>query len=184
MTWFTDWLQRLVQLGLDLMAALIGNLLGAPAKAAARSVATIEVRQGTAEEVVDVRHQVLRQGRPRDTAVFPGDDEPGTRHWVAVQADRVVGVVSVMAAEFPDPWDDGPAPAWQLRGMAVLPGLRGEGVGRKLVDAVHGDVAEPMWCNARQSAEGFYLRHGWSPHGERFDVPPIGPHRRMSWRPT
>jgi len=190
LSWFTAWLQRFVQLGIDLAAALIGGLLRAPATAVARATGSIVVRQATADEVLDVRHQVLRQGRPRDTAVFTGDDVPTTRHWVAVQgpdqadAARVVGVVSVMEAPFPDPWTDGPGPRWQLRGMAVLPGLQGEGVGRRLVEAVHHDVAEPMWCNARERAEGFYLRHGWSPHGDRFDVDPIGPHRRMSWTPS
>lgn len=182
MTWFTNWLQRFVQLGLDLVAQLVRGLLGAPATAAARAVSDVTVRQGDAREVLDVRHEVLRKGRPRDTAVFSGDDDPSTRHWVAVQADRVVGVVSVMAADAPD-WVEGAAPAWQLRGMAVLPGLRGEGVGKQLLAGVHRDVDEPMWCNARASAEGFYLSHGWTPHGELFDVPPIGPHRRMSWRP-
>jgi GNAT superfamily N-acetyltransferase len=184
MSWFTAWLARFVQLGLDLAAALIRGLLGAPATAAVRATSPIVARPGTASEVLDVRHEVLRAGRPRDTAVFTGDDDPATRHWVAMQGDRVVGVVSVMAAPFPDPWHDGPAPQWQLRGMAVLPGLRGEGVGKKLLDAVHTDVAEPMWCNARQAAEGFYAHHGWTPHGDHFDVPPIGPHRRMSWGPA
>jgi GNAT superfamily N-acetyltransferase len=145
------------------------------------------VRSATADEVVGVRHEVLRPGRPRATAVFDGDDAPSTRHWVAVQAPddpdarRVVGVVSVMEAPLPDASNG--TPRWQLRGMAVLPGLRGEGVGTQLLEAVHRDVAEPLWCNARESAEGFYLRHGWAPHGDLIDVKGIGPHRRMSWTP-
>jgi predicted GNAT family N-acyltransferase len=48
---------------------------------------------------------------------------------------------------------------------------------------VHGDVAEPMWCNARQSAEAFYQRHGWQGVSEPFVIEPIGPHRRMRHDP-
>ena len=178
MTWFTNWLQRFVQLGLDLVAQLVRGLLGSPATAAARAVSDVTVRQGDAREVLDVRHEVLRKGRPRDTAVFSGDDDPSTRHWVAVQADRVVGVVSVMAADAPD-WVEGAAPAWQLRGMAVHPGWQGRGVGRTLLDVVQREVGEPLWCNARDSAAGFYARAGWTEQGEGFVIEGIGPHHWM-----
>ena len=182
---FVRWLQRFVQLGLELAARLIGGLLSAPVTAAKRATAPITVRQGTATELIDVRHQVLRRGRPRSTAVFDGDDEPSARHWVAVQADRVVGVVTVLERPLPADTPDAPSPPprWQLRGMAVLEALQGEGVGGKLLSAVHTDVAEPMWCNARTSAQRFYDRHGWKPLGEPFPIEPIGPHQRMMWTP-
>ena len=59
MRWFTQWLERLLQLGLDLMAQLVAGILRAPAVAASRAVAPILVRQGTGEDVLDVRHQVV-----------------------------------------------------------------------------------------------------------------------------
>ncbi|MCB9671349.1 MAG: GNAT family N-acetyltransferase [Alphaproteobacteria bacterium] len=137
----------------------------------------ITVRRATADEVVDVRHRVLREGRPRETAVFAGDTEATTRHWVALDASGVVGVVSVVLAEMPELLT--PRPRWQLRGMAVLPDLQGSGVGRALLEAVHTDVDEPLWCNARANVVGFYTSAGWEPVGEVFPIAPIGPHQRM-----
>jgi predicted GNAT family N-acyltransferase len=176
--WFVRLLQAFVAMGLQLAADLVKGLLGAPATAVARATAPIEVRRASVDELLGVRHEVLRPGRPRSTAHFDGDDAPATRHWAAWQADRVVGVVSVMEA--PQPEGDA---RWQLRGMAVLPGLQGQGVGSALLLQVHGDVAEPMWCNARQSAEAFYQRHGWQGVSEPFVIEPIGPHRRMRHDP-
>lgn len=135
------------------------------------------IRRGTAAEVIDVRHAVLRPGRPRATAVFSGDDAPDTRHWVAEVEGRVVGVASVMAAPAPD----GLPASWQLRGMAVLPELQGRHVGAELLRAVQADVADPLWCNARAAVEGFYAGLGWRGVGELFEIEPIGPHRRMWW---
>jgi hypothetical protein len=120
----------------------------------------VRVRRGSTAELLDLRHAVLRPGKPRESAHFPGDDDPKTLHWVAVQADRVVGVVSVM----PSPKD---GVLWQLRGMAVDPALRGQ----------------PMWCNAREAVVGFYERYGWETIGPTFEIAGVGPHRQMIWRP-
>ncbi len=165
-----------------LFRALFQGILNAFGIAVKRAVTPIEVRRGTAEEVVDVRHRVLREGRPRETAVFDGDTSRATRHWVAVQHDRIVGVVSVMQAPLPDGVEHPePRPSWQLRGMAVLPALQGSGVGRALIGAVHAEVDAPMWCNARENVVSFYARNGWRKVGEPFDIEPIGPHVRMVW---
>lgn len=180
--WFTEWLQRLVQLGIDLVASLIRGLLQAPATAVARGQATIEVRRAEASEVIDVRHQVLRQGRPRQDAIFEGDEAPGTSHWVAVQHDRVVGVVTVLEAPMPDPPPEAdPVPGHQLRGMAVLPELQGEGIGKELLAAAQLED-RPLWCNARAGVVSFYEGSGWRSTGEPFSIPRVGPHQRM-WLP-
>lgn len=178
--WFVAVLDRILAAVAALIASLISGFLRAPTTAARRATSPIRIRPATAPEVVDVRHRVLRAGQPRETAVFPGDDAPDTRHLVAVQADRIVGVVSVMRAAMPDP-PASPAPGWQLRGMAVLPELQGEGTGARLLAATHEAVAAPMWCNAREGVVAFYAKHGWRAVGAPFDVAPIGPHVRMWW---
>jgi GNAT superfamily N-acetyltransferase len=181
--WFTAWLERFVRLGIDLAVALIGGLLSAPFTAARRAATAGTVRRGTAEEVVDVRHRVLRDGQPRGSAVFEGDEAATTRHWVADHDGRVVGVVTVLSA--PMPGEAGAdAPGLQLRGMAVLPEHRGQGLGEALLDATHRDVGAPMWCNARVGVVAFYERRGWRAVGGPFDVPGIGPHQRMRWPGT
>ena len=168
--------ERLVQFALELAATLVRSILQAFGLGVRRALNPIDIRRGDATEVLDVRHAVLRPGRPRDTAVFDGDTKPTTRHWVAVQTDRIVGVVSVMAAEAPDLPG---APRWQLRGMAVLPELQGSGIGAALVRAVQDEVDAPLWCNARATAVPFYVKAGWKTVGEPFDIAPIGPHSRM-----
>lgn len=162
------------------MHALMAGILGAFGLGAKRLVGAITVRRCAPEDVVDLRHRVLRAGRPRETAIFDGDTSPATRHWSAVQADRTVGVASVMQARHPDRPD---GPRWQLRGMAIDPSLQGSGVGRAVLDAVHADVGEPMWCNARAGVAGFYARAGWIREGVPFDLPGVGPHVRMTWTP-
>lgn len=167
-------IERLLAFAFSLAAALMRGVLEAFGLAMKRAVTPIEVERATAADVIDVRHAVLRKGRPRESAVFDGDERPATRHWVARQADRAVGVVSVMQADQPD----GSA-RWQLRGMAVLDDLQGAGIGRALLDEVMADVREPIWCNARERAVPFYARAGWTVVGEPFVIEPIGPHRRM-----
>jgi GNAT superfamily N-acetyltransferase len=141
----------------------------------------ITVRPAAADEVIDLRHAVLRAGLPRESAVFEGDERTTTRHFVAADSrGRVVGCATMLRSE----WDG--HPAWQVRGMAVAPELRGTGVGRLLLDAIerHARRDGPLllWCNARAPATPFYQRLGWSVTSDRFDIPTAGPHFRMTRR--
>lgn len=133
------------------------------------------VQLATPTEVVDVRHEVLRPGRPRQSAVWSGDTDPETRHWTVVWAGETVGVATVLARSEPTH----PEHRWQLRGMAIVPNARGKGLGAALLQRVMDDVSEPMWCNARESAKPFYENHGWESPGDAFEIPRIGLHYRM-----
>lgn len=165
-----------------LVRALLGGLLRAPRTAVENATRPVQIRLGAPDEVVDVRHAVLRQGLPRDTAIFSGDRAPGARHWVADRNGIVIGVVSVIPSEVPEGADaPSPAPRLQLRGMAVLAAYRGSGLGAELLKATHTEVAEPMWCNARAAVVPFYARYGWRPFGPVFEIPNVGPHQRMWW---
>lgn len=56
--------------------------------------------------------------------------------------------------------------------MAVLAPWRGRGVGDALLAALIDEARRRQWTqldlHAQVAAEGFYLRHGFVPHGERF----------------
>ncbi len=138
----------------------------------------------SAEDTIEVRWPILRPGFPRDTAIFPGDNDPETRHFGAYLNEKLVGVASIFRAPMPD--DPVDRIAWQLRGMATLPSVRGSGFGRALLEAcevaAHALGVELLWCNARIAAAPFYQLHGWIITGEQFEIPTVGPHFRMLLR--
>lgn len=136
-------------------------------------------RRITAEETIDLRWEVLRPGFPRETAVFPGDEQ--AIHLGVFQEDRLVGVASLYDAAYPGEESDD---HWlQLRGMATAPDARGSGCGRELLVACETAAREvgisSLWCNARRVAVGFYEKHGWKITSQEFDIPSVGPHFRM-----
>jgi GNAT superfamily N-acetyltransferase len=139
------------------------------------------IRAISAAGTIAVRWPILRPGFPRETAVFDGDDAPTTLHFGAFDGDALVGVASIYIAPFPAKPDV--FPAWQLRGMATLPEVRGAGFGRALLDACVAAARKKsgalIWCNARTNAATFYGKNGWQIVGDEFDIPTVGPHFRM-----
>jgi predicted GNAT family N-acyltransferase len=140
---------------------------------------SLTVRRAALAEIIDLRHAELRPGLPRATADFDGDDEPGTIHVGAFDTDgTTVGCASLMRRPL-----DG-ADAWQLRGMATRSDRIRQGIGARVlwtaVDAARASNGPRLlWCNARLAAVAFYERQGWRVISEVFDVPTVGPHRRM-----
>jgi GNAT superfamily N-acetyltransferase len=124
---------------------------------------------------------VLRPGQPSGTAQ-PGEDQPGVVHLGAFDGQALLSACLI----FPEqcPWL--PAePAWRLRGMATDPQHRGSGAGTALLAEARriasADGASVLWCQARETAVGFYLRNGWTPVQGLFDTD-LGPHQRMQLR--
>ncbi|MFK7929038.1 MAG: GNAT family N-acetyltransferase [Myxococcota bacterium] len=164
-----------------LVRALFGGMARAPITAVQQQIQGVDIRRATAHELLDLRHRVLRQGRPRDTAHMDGDGHARTRHWIAKNGDDVIGGVSLMQTPWPatEPAPFDPAPQHQLRGMATAPAWRGKGVGAALLAVLEREADAPLWCNARTGARGFYAKHGWVVVGEPFEIPDVGPHVRM-----
>ena len=140
-----------------------------------------EIRPITAEETIPLRHAILRAGLPRETAIFPGDEAPTSRHFGAFVEGRLVGVATIHFVPLLD--RPGLPPAYQVRGMATAEEARGQGIGGALLAAC---VAEAicagghfLWCNARTPAAVFYSRHGFKATDGIFDIPTAGPHYRM-----
>jgi len=60
----------------------------------------------------------------------------------------------------------------RLRKFATLPAYQGQGLGSHLLKVMLADCRrrglQHFWCDARESAIGFYRRFGMSTQGERF----------------
>lgn len=141
-------------------------------------VSGLECRRAAVREILDLRHRVLRPGKPMESAEFPGDGQAGTQHFAAFHGGRCVVCLTLMRSE----WEG--RRAWQLRGMATDASVQGRGFGTQLMRFAMEDVkqegwADLFWCNARLAAVSFYERNGWRIASEAFDIPPIGPHHKM-----
>jgi len=151
-------------------------------KPSAPSRPEIEVRLISAEDTLPLRLAVLRPGRPRNSARFPGDDAPDTRHYGAFRAGRLLSIASLYRAELPEKPGQS---AFQLRGMATDETARNQGLGRALVVAcvehARSERVPILWCNARTTAADFYRKLEFETIGPEFVIPDVGPHFRM-WR--
>jgi GNAT superfamily N-acetyltransferase len=140
----------------------------------------VEFRITTVDEILPLRHAILRAGRPIETARFAGDDDPRSLHLAGISGRRMIACLTFL----PHPLDD--RPAWQLRGMAVGDQFQGQGIGGRLLAHAEQLLRQPSgakilcWCNARVTAARFYESHGWQRLGEAFDIPEVGAHIRMS----
>jgi GNAT superfamily N-acetyltransferase len=139
------------------------------------------IRRISSDEAIAIRLPMLRDGYPRESAIFDGDDAPTTEHFGAFLDGKLVGVASLFRV--PCPLHPNRVRAWQLRGMATLPEVRGLGFGKALLGTCEDSVCakqDPLiWCNARVTAAEFYTQHGWQIASEIFEIPTVGPHYRM-----
>ena len=140
----------------------------------------VVVREAALDEIIQLRHDLLRPGMPLVASRQPQDILPDTWHLAAVADGVVVACVSVSRGDF-----DG-QPEWRLRGMATAPDWQGRGCGAQLIREVCRRVVERggdvLWCNARTSALGFYRKCGFEPVGPEF-IGNLGiPHFVAVWR--
>jgi GNAT superfamily N-acetyltransferase len=139
---------------------------------------TATIRRATLDEILALRHAELRPGLPLATARFDGDDAPDTWHVGAFEDGVAVACASFMR----QPWEG--AEAYQLRGMATRADRRRRGLGAALLRFAEATIPDAtgirlFWCNARVAAIDFYRSCGWTVESDVFEVPTVGPHRRM-----
>jgi predicted GNAT family N-acyltransferase len=135
-------------------------------------------REATLKEILPLRHKILRPGKTRDAAIFPGDDQPATRHFAAVEDGQIVACLTMLHTT------ENNQDAWQLRGMAVAAEMRRKGIGAKLLTHAErvlkrSSATRTLWCNARTPAVEFYVKQGWKTVGNEFEVEGVGPHFKM-----
>jgi GNAT superfamily N-acetyltransferase len=141
----------------------------------------LRIERVDAAAVRPLRSEVLRPGVPPEALVYEGDAGEDALHLAARDAQGAIHGIASLCRE-PAP-GHGNGVAWRLRGMATRPQLRGQGAGRRLLEACFRHVRAAggglLWCNARCVALGFYRRLGLRTEGAQFDIPGIGPHYVM-----
>jgi GNAT superfamily N-acetyltransferase len=141
----------------------------------------VRVEEVPPEATHDLRWRILRGSRPEATVVFPEDSRPEAFHLAVRHDDTILAVASFS----PEATAHRPGRnAVRLRGMAVDWAYQHHGLGRLLVttviDRLRSGGVDVLWCNARDSAIGFYLRLGFELVGEGFVLPESGiPHHVM-----
>jgi len=141
----------------------------------------IRIRTISSKETHDVRHPVLRAGRPIEDCIFEGDDDNSTIHLGLFLNQKLVGVATFLKnnhAHFKE------LVQYQLRGMAILKKQQKKGFGDLLLkesELILSDKkANRLWFNAREIATNFYKKNGYEIVGNLFEIPDIGLHCLMT----
>ncbi|MGF1754973.1 GNAT family N-acetyltransferase [Vibrio makurazakiensis] len=120
----------------------------------------VSVKRITWQQALPIRHQVLWSHKPIEFCKVESDDEAW--HFGAVINGEVVCCASVFI--------DGSSA--RLRKFATLEQYQGQGIGskvvRKILSELNSSGFSEFWCDARESAVGFYQRLGMTRSGERF----------------
>lgn len=143
---------------------------------------TVSIGPATAADLLDLRRQVLRDGRDDPPSSHVADDDPDTVHLAARDGSGgVVGCVSLVrdSRRFGDVDVD-----VHLVLMAVAFERQGERIGELLIGAAQAVVSGDgprIWAAARSTALGFYERCGFRAVGDEFVGAMDLPHRLVVW---
>ena len=132
------------------------------------------------DDILVLRQTVLRPGHAIDTCLFKEDFGFKSYHLALYKESKLVACLSLYGQS---PSMETSEREWRLRGMAVAPSKQHQGLGSQLLKRALVELGmnavESLWCNARESAVNFYLRHGFECLGEPFEIPKTGIHYRM-----
>jgi phosphoribosylformimino-5-aminoimidazole carboxamide ribotide isomerase len=120
----------------------------------------ISIEQIRPELTWQLRQQVLYPAQKLYEMELDEDNE-GV-HFGAFTEDKLVGIISLFQHDV----------SFQFRKLAVLAEFQKMGIGNSLLNRVEeyakSENWETIWCNARVSAIGFYLKAGYSHTGKLF----------------
>lgn len=130
-----------------------------------------------AKELYDLRHELLRPNLPFEDIIYDTDQIEGSFHVGAYDGNRLISIAS-----FNEDKLEGLNSSYQyrLRAMATHPDYRKKGIGKKIVEFAMRILMEKgsdvLWCKGRTSVQGYYEKIGFTPLGDVFDYPTLGPH--------
>lgn len=121
---------------------------------------TVTIAAAPLDQVLIIRHQVLWPDKEPDFCRVP-DDELADHYGVYVD-QQLVSVGSIYHK----------GDSARLRKFATLEYFQGQGLGSKLLHYILDELMQQgtqyFWCDARQTAIGFYQRYGMCVEGEPF----------------
>lgn len=131
-------------------------------------------------DTYQLRQKILRPNGKIEDCIFEGDDDDQTFHLGAFIDGKLVSVSSFYFERHPD---IDAVYQFRLRGMATYPEYQKKGYSSSLLKTgfpiIKQNLCSIVWCNARESAVGFYKKVGFKIQGKKFDIPNIGPHFLM-----
>lgn len=138
----------------------------------------------TLKELTPLRERWLVEPGLLPSAELPLDRQGSSHHLGAVLKGKTFGVATLHHEPRPAMIEPH---AWRLCALAIAPGLRGEGMGRLLVQAASRLAAKRrgklLWANVPVDVVGFFTAVGFEVAGDPFDPPNQGPHHRVLMKP-
>jgi phosphoribosylformimino-5-aminoimidazole carboxamide ribotide isomerase len=120
----------------------------------------IDIEQIRPELTWRLRQQVLYPAQKLYEMELEEDNDG--IHFGAFTSDKLVGIISLFQVDT----------SFQFRKLAVLPEFQKMGIGNSLLNRVEefagSEGGTTIWCNARVSAIGFYLKAGYAHTGKLF----------------
>ena len=120
----------------------------------------MDIRRIQWQETIALRHKVLWPNESPEFCHIDGDENAW--HFGAFVQNGLVSVASV----YPD------GKMARLRKFATTTAYQGKGIGSEMLKHILAESAnsgiDQFWCDARESAIGFYTRFGMRPEGDRF----------------
>lgn len=137
------------------------------------------IKQISAKETYPLRIEILRKGIAINYT-FLEDKLDSSIHLGAYINKQCIGIVTLIKKDLPNTTNKN---SYQLRGMAIASSYQNKGIGEKIISesfrVVQNNSSNFIWCNARQSAIGFYSKVGFQIKGEAFSIENIGLHYIM-----
>ena len=132
------------------------------------------------DSILELRHKVLRHGKPFESCFYKEDKIASTIHLAAIVKDTIVSCATFYSEKNNDIAHKN---SFRLRGMATEEKFRKKGFGKLLLKTAEKIIGEKgsnnLWCNARIKAVPFYVSCGYKIFGQLFDIHDIGPHYMM-----
>lgn len=137
------------------------------------------LRLATVDEILNLRHRILRKGFPIEEVMFEEDKLISTKNYAIFdEKDNVIACLTLMKAE----WKNGLI--WRLRAMAVDEEFQGNGLGSELLEFALEDLEksnnmDSIWLHARTTSQNFYKKFDFEVASEVFNFGNAGPSVKM-----